>query len=152
MNPIILTFDYAGFIANPQFQLYANPIMYPQALLQAWWNTAVNLISDTGNFGVIQGDRREYAIQLMLAHLIFLQNLNASGQVPGLMQSATVDKVSVALTPPPLKNEFQWWLSLSPYGQQLFAMLQISSVGGFYIGGRNGRAGLEQCGTWPWLV
>ena len=152
MNPALLTFNYAEFVANPQFALYSNPIMYPEALLQAWWNTALNYISDVGNFGVIQGTQRQYAIDLMLAHLMFIQNLNTQGQVPGLMQTATIDKVSVGLTPPPLKNQFQWWLSLSPYGQCLLAMLQYSTVGGFYIGGEDGRAGLRDFGRWPWYT
>jgi hypothetical protein len=148
----VITFNYASFIANPQFALYANPALYPQALLQAWWNNAINIISDNPYCGNIQGDQRYYAIELMLAHLMFLQNLNAQGQVPGLMQNATIDKVSVALTPPPLPNQWQWWMNLSPYGQQLLAMLKVNSVGGDYIGGSAPRAGFNgfSGGIWPW--
>jgi len=152
MNPAILTFDYAGFIANPQFALYSNPSIYPEPLLQAFWNVAINYMSDTGNFGDIQGTQRQEALNLMLAHLVYINNLTQAGTVPYLMQTATIDKVTVGLTPPPLKNQFQWWLSVSPYGQQLLAMLQANSVGGHYIGGSSPRAGLQFGGCWPWLA
>jgi hypothetical protein len=133
MTAAILTFDYPGFIA--QIPLYSDPTTYPQALLQQYWNGAINYISDIANFGVIQGTARQYAINLMTAHLIFLQNINAKGQTPNMMQNATIDKVSVAVTPPPLPNQWQWWLGLSPYGQNLLAQLQGQSEGGFYVSG-----------------
>lgn len=137
-NPTILTFNYAQFIAL--VPAYSNPAKYSQATLQAFWNSAINYISDVGNFGSLQGDKRQYAINLMTAHLVYISDLTKSGTVPYLMQTSTIDKVSVGLTPPPLKNQFQWWLSVSPYGQQLLALLQINSVGGFYIGGSPQRA------------
>jgi hypothetical protein len=129
-------FDYAVFIA--QIPLYSNPTDYPDATIQQYWNGAINYVSDIGNFGSIQGSARVYALNLMTAHLIFIAGLAQNQQVPGLMQSATIDKVSVALTPPPLPNQWQWFLNQSPYGQQLLAQLQVSSVGGFFIAGPYG--------------
>ena len=79
MNPAILTFDYDGYIANPQFALYSDPTNYPESLLLNYWNVAINYISNVGNFGDIQGDQRQYAIQLMLSHLIYLTNLINTG-------------------------------------------------------------------------
>jgi len=153
LNPPILTFNYAEFVANPIFALYANPVTYPEALGAAYWASAIFYISDIGNFGAIQGAQRQAAIDLMCAHLIFLSALAQSGQVPGLMQTATIDKVSIGLTPPPLPNQFQWWMGLSPYGQMLLAMLQTNSVGGFYVGGSPIRAGFRDgYGSWPWLT
>lgn len=153
-NPALLTFDYAEFVANPIFAQYSNPVLYPEAVIQAYWNNAINYISNIGNFGAIQGAQRQNAIDLMTAHLMFLSGLAQSGQVPGLVQTATIDKVSVGLTPPPLPNQFQWWMNLSPYGQMLLAMLQANSVGGWYVGGSPVRAGFlnSGCGGWPWLV
>jgi hypothetical protein len=74
------------------------------------------------------------------------------------MQTANIDKVNVSLTPPPLKNQWQWWLSISPWGQQLWALLQVNSVGGHYIGGSpvlSGFANAPFRGGWgggynPW--
>lgn len=84
---------------------------------------------------MLEGECRYRALTLLTAHLAALGVLIAAGQVPGLVQTATVDKVSVSLTPPPILTQFQWWLSLTPYGQQLLALLQVASVGGIYIGG-----------------
>jgi hypothetical protein len=133
MAPVILTFDYALFIQ--QVPQYSNPAVYSQALLQNYWDVATNYMSDVANYGVLQNGARQYGLNLFVAHLVYLAGLIAAGQVPGMMQTATIDKVSVGLTPPPLPNQFQWWLGLTPYGQQLLALLQIKSVGGFYIGG-----------------
>lgn len=154
MNPTTLTFNYALF--QLQFPVYANPITYPEVLLQSYWDIAINYISNTGNYGALQGVARQYAINLFVAHLIFLNGIIASGagnsQVPGLMQNATIDKITVGLTPPPLPNQFQWWLNLTPYGQSLLALLQINSVGGFYIGGSSPRSafGYQGGSFWGW--
>lgn len=137
-NPVTLTFNYPLFVQQcPQ---YANDVTYPQTQMQNYWNIAINYMSNTGNVGSLQGDARQYGLNLFVAHLAYLAGLIAAGQVPGLVQNATIDKVTVGLTPPPLKNQFQWWLSLTPYGQQLLALLQANSVGGFYIGGLAPRA------------
>src|SRR5271163_414534 len=101
-NPPILTFDYALF--QQQIPLYSNPVTYPESLVQVYWDIATYYISNIGNFGALQGDARQFAINLMAAHLIFEANLAATQQVPGLMQNATIDKVSIGLTPPPLPN------------------------------------------------
>jgi len=166
MHFVVLAFNYSTYIANPQFALYSNPTDYPQITLQAYWDNAINYMSNIAYFGNIQGDKREYALQLLMSHLIFLTNLantgngfgtgtgGSPGTIPYQMQSATIDKVSVSVTPPPNKNQFQWWLGTSPFGQQLLALLQIVSVGGNYYGGSYVRAGFRGAnnGTWPWVV
>ena len=132
-NPAILTYDDAAF--RLQCPAYSNVGTYPQSVLQAWWDAATYYMSDVGNFGALQGDARQYALNLMTAHLAYVSGLVAMGEVPYVLGAATIDKVSVTAVPPPLKNQWQWWLSVSPYGQQLWALLQAKSVGGFYIGG-----------------
>ena len=136
LNPPIITFNYSSFVA--QIPAYSDSGLYPESTLQQYWNGAINYISDVGNFGAIQGSARVFALNLMTAHLVFVAGLAQNQQVPGLMQNATVDKVSVGLTPPPLPNQWQWFLNQSPYGQQLLAQLQVSSVGGFFIAGPYG--------------
>lgn len=136
MNPAILTFDYALFIQ--QCPAFMNPILYPEATLQVYWNSATYYVSDIGNFGVIQGDARQYALNLMTAHLVFYAGLVAQQMVPALMQTATIDKVAISVTPPPLPNQWQWFLNISPYGQLLLAQLQAQSAGGFYTSGPYG--------------
>lgn len=153
MSDSILTFDYASYIANPTFQLYAA---YAQPLLQLYWDNAIVYMSDVANCGNLQDEKREYAIQLLMSHLIFVTNIantgtgagggagTGAGTVPFQMQSATIDKVSVSVTPPPNKNQFQWWLGTSPFGQMLLALLQIVSVGGNYYPGSFGRMGFRR--------
>jgi hypothetical protein len=132
MSSNTLTFDYATFIA--QIPAYSNATIYPQATLQMWWNIAINYISDV-SCGDLQGASRQYAIDLMMAHLIYIANLLPANNTPGFVTQATIDKVSVGLLAPPVPNQWQWWLNTSPYGQQLLALLLVNSAGGYYVGG-----------------
>lgn len=136
------TFDIAAFrVSFPEF---ANITNFPDELLQADWNNATCYITpNVYNYGRLSGDCQYFALTLMTAHLaksaLILSNSNYQ-QVPGLMQQATIGQVSVSLTPPKLQNQWQWWLQTTPYGQQLLALLQVKSVGGFYSGGSPERS------------
>lgn len=128
------TFDVEEF--RVFFPAFASETLFPDDTLQMYWDSATCLVENTqSGCLMLEGDCRFRALNLMTAHLTALSVLIAAGQTPGLVQSATVDKVSVSLTPPPIQSQWQWWLSLTPYGQQLLALLQVSSVGGVYIGG-----------------
>lgn len=126
------TFDVTAF--RTQFPAFANSTTFPDGTLQQYWNAATCYVTPN-DFCYLSGDCLQLALNLMTAHLTQLSVQIAAGKMPYLMQSATIDKVTISLTPPPLKNQWQWWLSTTPYGMQLFAMLQAKSVGGFYIGG-----------------
>lgn len=131
-SSIEYTFDIPAFrIAYPAF---ANTTAFPDVTLQMYWDTATYYI-DNKDYGWLRGFARYKALTLMTAHLTAISVMIADGQTPELVQSATVDKVNVSLTPPELDNQWQWWLSTTPYGAALFALLQVSSVGGFYSGG-----------------
>jgi hypothetical protein len=129
----ILIFDVTIFRA--QCPAYANPAEFPDIMLQAFWDAATYYVSDIGNFGSLQGDARRYALNLMTAHLLYISQLTAQGQVPYVLSASTIDKVQVSTVQVPLKNQWGWWMMISPYGQELWALLQVRSVGGFYIGG-----------------
>lgn len=127
-------FDIPAF--RLAFPAFANPATFPDITLEMYWDNAGCIIdNDDNGCWALRGECRYRALTLMTAHLAALSVIIAGGQVPGLVQSATIDKVTVSLTPPPVKTQFQWWLSLTPYGQQLLAILQAASVGGFYFGG-----------------
>jgi len=126
------TFDVTEF--REQFPQFANPVEFPDALLQGYWDAAICYINPH-DYGYLTGDCLQRALNLMTAHLAALAVLIADGQNPGFAESATIDKVSVTLQPPPVKNQFTWWLSTTPYGAQLLALLGVKGVGGFYIGG-----------------
>ncbi len=128
----VISFDVVAFRAQcPAFQ---DATTYPNSILQGYWDAAICYISPN-DYGYLIGDCRLKAINLMTAHLTALSDKIASGETTGLMQSASIDKVSVTMTPPPIKSQWQWWLSLTPYGAQLLALLGAKSIGGMYVGG-----------------
>jgi hypothetical protein len=128
----IIEFNVTLFRA--QFPAFENPAVYPDARLQMYWNMAICYISNK-DYGWLQGDCRVLALNLMTAHLVATSDIIKNGQISQLLNGATIDKINVSLTAPPLKNQWQWWLSTTPYGAQLWALLQANSVGGFYVGG-----------------
>lgn len=133
MADVILVFDPALF--RLQFPAFANVITYPTPMLQRYWDTATCFVDDRGNYGWLQSVCRQLAINLMTAHLTALSLLIVAGQTPGYAQSATIDKVTVSLTPPPVKSGWQSWLIQTPYGAELWALLTVRSSGGWYVGG-----------------
>lgn len=126
------TFDVTTF--RVQYPSFSNATLFPDVVLQQYWDAATCYISNS-NYGNLGTCCTPLALNLMTAHLTQLSTIIANGQVPYLMQNATIDKVSVGLTPPPVPNQWQWWLNQTAYGQQLLALLKALSVGGFYAGG-----------------
>jgi hypothetical protein len=127
--PTTLVFDVDFFRqAYPEF---GNDTVFLTPTLQLYWDQSSTYIS-THNVGSLNNVSRQRALNLMTAHIAKIQIFNLSGEVPGIITQSQVDKVQVQLEPPPLPNQFQWWLGTTVYGQQLLAMLQIRSVGGFY--------------------
>lgn len=128
-------FDSTAFRAL--FPPYSDKQAFTDTVLQLYWNNATAYISNrtTNCFGGLKPPQQVLALNYMTAHLTFLNQIANAGQNTGLMQGATIDKVTVQLTPPPEVNQWQWWLNQSPYGQQLLALLQQAAVGGFFYGG-----------------
>lgn len=130
----------AVIIFNPsefrvQFPAFNCTPPISDATLQAYFDTASQYISARyrscwNNFTIAQ---RTLALNLMTAHIAALNTYIQTGQTIGIMTAATVDKVSVTLEPPPATNQWQYWLQSTPYGQQLLALLQVKSAGGYYV-------------------
>jgi len=125
----ILTFNVSAF--RVEFPEFANATTYPDATLQAYWDRATCYINANSDDGDLNGTCRQGALNLLTAHIALLSTQLTAGQVTGQLQSATIDKVSVAITPPPAPNTWQYWLNSTGYGQQLLALLQALAVGGF---------------------
>lgn len=87
------------------------------------------------NYNTMTAAQQVQALNYMTAHLLAIQQLIAAGNQPGVVKTATIDKINVTLELPELKDQWQWWLNITPYGQALFAMMSVAGVGGFYIGG-----------------
>jgi hypothetical protein len=84
---------------------------------------------------------------LMVAHMLTLGRQASTGGVSGQVTSASIDKVSVSFAAPPSGNDaWAYWLSLTPFGVQLRALLKRCTAGGFYFGGLPERAGFRSVG------
>lgn len=127
-----IIFDAALF--RTQCPLYANVTTYPDATILNWWTIGSNYIS-VNDYGFLNDSSRALALNLMAAHLLYLSEKIAGGAAMGIITSASEGSVSIGITPPPFKSMFQAWLSQSPFGQQLYALLSVKSSFGFYVAG-----------------
>jgi len=138
----VLTFDPDAFRVS--YTSFSDESKYPNDTLQGFWDFATVYITDENyQFVTLKNSARSRAINLMAAHLGTLQAMIDSGETPGQVQSSTIDKISVTLTPPPAGSQFSWWLGLTGYGQQLLALLQLLGVGGLFIPGCRGPRGIR---------
>lgn len=120
----------------------------PDAEIQAQWDAAA-VYFGTYDGVLLYGDRLQRALDLLAAHLLQVNiMLAAGGQTPtiGVLTSATIDKVTVSNMPPPVKSGWQYWLSTTPHGLQLWALLRVASAGGIYVGGGPERAAFRKAG------
>lgn len=102
--------------------------------IEAMISRAVNYVDI--HCGCICDKKKQYAIFLLTAHLLTIQGNVSSGETTGGVQtSASIDKVSVSYAPPPYTNGFEYWLSQTPYGQELLALINILIATPDYIGG-----------------
>lgn len=134
MADALIIFDPAVF--RVQFPAFPNP-PYDDAALQAQFDIATLYVSDS-NCGTMRDRFRARAIYLMMAHLMRLSQIIAEDDgtgVPGIVNSAQIDKVQVSMQPPPAGDNWAFWLQATPYGRDLLAFLSMQSVGGFYVGG-----------------
>ncbi len=146
-----MAYDDAAFRA--QLPEFANTTTYPAGVLGAAWTLASNFISAPFcPLSFLDGDSYQVAVNYMAAHLWVLSNQQSQpGQSPGTNQggfetSATIDKISVAVLAPPANNMWTWWLSQTPYGQALAALLRLKAVGGKSVGGLPERLGFRKVG------
>jgi hypothetical protein len=139
----VIVFDPDAF--REQFPNQFPESEYPDSLLQVYWDTAICYISDE-DYGCLSGDCRLAAINLMVAHLVTIADKSTSGEQTGFVESATIDKISVTLQSFDNKNQFQWFLNQTPYGQQLYALLYVKSVGGSYYGAYNELGSFRRSG------
>jgi len=95
----------------------------------------------------LKGECYQTAIYLMTAHLLWSGYLISQGQTSAnIVTGATISKVSVSMQPPPARSAWQFWLSSTPYGLQLWALLNIKAAGGAFIGGLPERTAFRKVG------
>lgn len=128
--------QYNDALFRATFPEFENTVTYPEPLLSMYWEIACDYISASDSpCAMLNGKSREYAINSMAAHLLVVAKKAARGKQGGFTTSSTIDKVSVQKLAPPVKDMYGWWLSQSPYGQGLMALLEAVSVGGISVGG-----------------
>lgn len=132
--------DIASFRIN--FPAYASETDYSDIRLNSQYAIGKCYIAD--NDCTLPEECREYALQLMLAHLLNIQDSITLGQPAQIITSASEGSVSVSLAEPPNSNTWTYWLSSSSYGLQLIAMLEVVSAGGFFVGGSEERRGFRK--------
>lgn len=129
------TLDIATF--RLLFPTFANVTAFPDAYIQAQWNMATGYISPWDSC-LASGQSLQNALNLLTAHLMQINVMLAgAGGSPtlGVVQSATIDKVTVTNAVPATRNGWQYWLATTPYGLQLWALLKMLAGAGFYVGG-----------------
>lgn len=126
------------------FPEFADETKYPEELISAYWEQASCYIDGEGN--VLLGGCSFLAVAQMTAHMMTLASQAAKGKQAGYKTGATIDKVSVTYAAPPTPDQFSWWLSTTPYGAQLAALLEVKGVGGFSLGGLPERTGFRKIG------
>lgn len=126
------------------FPLYADEAKYTDALLNAQYVIGKCYIAD--NECTMDDNCREYALQSMLAHLLYIRDQVNAGNNVGVITAASEGDVSVSLATPLVDDEWHYWFSSSPFGRELVALLGVQSVGGFYAGGNNEREAFRKAG------
>ena len=130
--------DYAAFRAA--FPAFKDVFAYPDEALQVAWDAAQFHL----NSPVLRAN------QLMAANLLWNTSQSGagiSGTASGLVQSASIDSVSITMSVPPVRSAWQAWLMKNPYGMELLVWLQAQSSGGFYVGGSLERQAFRRVGS-----
>lgn len=135
------TLDVTAFRA--MFPEFADTVKYPDASITMWRTMGNQYIYSYDNC-LISGDVLQLALNLVTAHLAKSFTMISNGQSVVVVAGATEGSVAVSMVPPPAKTGWQWWLNTTPYGVQLWALLQTLVVGGFTIGGAPESSGFRR--------
>jgi Protein of unknown function (DUF4054) len=159
--------EYDDVLFRAQFPEYADPVKYPEALIEMYWDTAAYFIDPSSNPDdtsapcsclcalrrmLLNGNSLAYALNLMAAHLMALATpvpVNGSAANPsqgGFETSARIGDISVSKLAPPVNSAWDFWLMQTPYGQALAALLSVVSVGGLSVGCIPERMGFRKFG------
>lgn len=129
-----------------QFPEFANATTYPDLTLGGYWTMATNYISSNDSLYGLVGANLDLALNLMTAHLARSFVMMNAGQNTVVVNGSSEGSVSVSLTPPPVKNAWQWWLATTPYGMQLRALLSVLATALPFVGGGLERASFRKAG------
>lgn len=123
---------------------FSDSIKYPDEQVELFMEQAENYISPKCG-SLLKCKSRKYALQLMAAHLLALNTriINGDMSAGGRITSANIDKISVSLEAPKTQGDWSYWLSLTPYGMALLALLGSKAPLGVFSGTVNYRGSLR---------
>lgn len=150
-----MTTMYDDALFRAQCPAFADTTKYPAVLCEMYWEIAMNFCTLDGSpYVTLSGASYMYTVNMITAHLMTVTPTNSqsgaagSRQGEGFTTSATIGEVTVAKLAPPVKDGWQFWLSQTTYGQALWALLEVRSVGGFGVGGLPERDAFRKvCGV-----
>lgn len=116
---------------------YESQGKYSNALLEVQYEIGKAYIAD--NEDTMDKKFRWYALELMLAHLLYIRDQVNAGNNIGVITSGSEGDVSVAMATPNVDSTWTYWFQATPYGKDLMALLETQSAGGFYVGGSRER-------------
>ena len=119
-----------------QFPAFKSTQQYSMETMQLYWMVATSYINNCQQWWGQKGPQQlTLALNLMTAHVAICFGKAASGRSTGLTIQASIDKINTTIMPPPVQDEWQYWLNTTPYGQSLLALLRSKAVGGFFVNG-----------------
>lgn len=127
------------------FPAFSDQSKYPTVTIEMKWEVATCYISDL-DCGRLKSSCRQYAIFLMMAHLLYIDDCISAGIKLNPTTSVSEGKVSASFAAFPSEGSWDFWLGQSSYGQQLVALLSSVAAGGYYVGGSNVTAGFRGVG------
>ncbi len=126
------TLDIVKF--REQFPEFSDTSKYTDLYMLEKYNMAICYISDL-HCSSLTDDCTQYALYLMIAHLIKIDDEITANVKRGVITSASQGRVSTSFETPPSSGPWDYWLNTTAYGQQLKALLDVNSSGGWYVGG-----------------
>ncbi len=127
------TLDLTAFTST--FPAFANQAQYPPAMINTFYAAAGNYIDQNDNWSGMNGSMLDWALQLLTCHLLVLLGQMTAGQQTGFLTSSSISDVTNTFLAPVARDGWEFWLTQTPYGNQLWALLDVQSAGGWSVGG-----------------
>jgi hypothetical protein len=144
---------YNDDLFRKMYPEFKDTTKYPPEVIEIYYDTATLFITGSQYAcAALSGRQLQGALFMLTAHLMSLSAqrqqsaVGSTNEQGGYTLSATIGEISVSKMAPPAKDGWEFWLSQTPYGQALWALLEMLSVGGFSVGGLPERNGFRKVG------
>ncbi len=118
------------------FLAFSNTVVFSDMMINAYYAQACEYVDSNDTLDGLNGTTLDFALQLVTCHLLQIAyNISNGLSINQPIVSANEGSVTVTFVPPPAKTAWEYWLSSTPYGQQVWALLSVQAVGGWSVGG-----------------